>query len=85
MLSSARFANLALFIKKNKSLIKLLNKIGPKMETCGTTDNRISKMLSAPFNLAPYCLSFKYEYENVKASVVNLYAWSFAISKSWGM
>ena len=44
------------------------------METCGTTDNRISKMLSAPFNLAPYCLSFKYEYENVKASVVNLYA-----------
>ena len=51
MLSSAKFANLALFIKRNKSFIKMLNKIGPSMEPCGTPDNRILKILSLVFFL----------------------------------
>ena len=38
MLSSAEFANLALFIERNNSFMKMLNKIGPNIEPCGTPD-----------------------------------------------
>ena len=37
----------------------MLNEIEPNMELCGTPDNRILKILSASFNLTPYCLLFK--------------------------
>ena len=59
MLSSAKIANLALLIKRKKLFIKMLNKIEPSMEPCGTPDNRILKILSALFIWAPCGLLFK--------------------------
>ena len=56
MLSYANFANLAVFRKRNKLFIKMLNKIGPTMEPCGTPYNRILKILSASFNFASFNL-----------------------------
>ena len=43
--------------------MKVLNKIGPDMELCGTPDDRILKRLSASFILTPCCLLFS---ENIK-------------------
>ena len=59
MLSSAKFASLALFIKRNKQFMKMLNKIGANYEPYGTPDNRILKILSASFILTPCYLLFK--------------------------
>ena len=38
MLSSAKFASSASLIKKNKSFIKRLKRIGPRMDPWGTPD-----------------------------------------------
>ena len=67
--------------KRNRSFIKLLKKIGPNMELCGTPVNKILTILSALYflNLTLCCLLFKEEYKDVKDSVANPCAWSFAV------
>ena len=61
VLSSAKFASSASLIKKNKSFIKRLKRIGPRMDPWGTPDKRIWKKLSVSFILTLCFLRFKYE------------------------
>ena len=45
MLSSEKLCKLAVLNKRNRSLIKMLKKIGPNMEPCGTPESNSLKGL----------------------------------------
>ena len=49
MLSSAKFASSASLIKKNKSYIKKLKRVGPRMDPWVTPDKRMNKGKLRPF------------------------------------
>ena len=82
VLSSAYPWGLVLTIKENMSLIKILNKTGPKIDPWGTPANNVSNLLYVPFIFTHCLLPFRYENSNLHYRLSKPYASSLAISKS---
>ena len=82
VLSSAKFASSSSLITKDKSFIKIVNKIGPNIDPCGIPSKSIWKTHLVLFIFTPCFLRFKYEYTKATVSYDKQYEWSFATSKS---
>ena len=76
VLSSAKFASFASFIKSNKSLINMLNNIGPGMDLWGTPDKSIVIYFFSLFSSFHMCVSECYCIHRKTISI------KFAISRS---
>ena len=59
VLSSAKFCNSAFAIQSKKSLVKMLKRMEPKIDPCGTPDNKTLKTLYVCFIFTFYFLPLK--------------------------
>ena len=60
----------------------MLNKRGPSIKPCGTSDNKILWVLF----IVTFCLClFKYAWKNITASIEKPKAYILAIKRSWGI
>ena len=59
VLSSAKFCNSAFSIQSKRLLMKMFKRMGPKIDPCGTQDNKTWKTLYVLFIFTFFFLPFK--------------------------
>lgn len=64
-------ADLAFFKKRDKSFIKMLNRIGPGTDSCDAPDNSNSQKNISWFILTLYFVHSRHEYINLTTSLDN--------------
>ena len=85
VLSSAKFCKSDSASHKNKSFIKILNRIGPITGPCGTPESVTLKQLDILLIFKLCFWGFKKLWRNFSVSNSRPYVCSLPISRSWGI